>query len=176
MNNHQFNNELVRVFFASLAGSMRAADAFIDTALQKHIFRELRIVESALAQPDALRWAPSKKKWGIVKGKGAPREDAPDEDEEDVEQPEAKPSKVPLCAFPTKENPVLMTLYGQMTATAKSYQSAICTFCAHTFSAALLTCPSSLLASRVRLVSARSHHMSVFGSRIDRTGDAATSR
>jgi general transcription factor 3C polypeptide 3 (transcription factor C subunit 4) len=133
MNNHQFNNELVRVFFASLAGSMRAADAFIDTALQKHIFRELRIVESALAQPDALRWAPSKKKWGIVKGKGVPREDALDEDEEDAEQPEAKSSKVPLCAFPTKENPVLMTLYGQMTATAKSYQSAICAFCAHLF-------------------------------------------
>jgi general transcription factor 3C polypeptide 3 (transcription factor C subunit 4) len=121
---HQFNNEPIRLLFASLAGTMRSSDSFINTALQKHIFRELRIADVAVKNKDTLLWWPKKKRYGLNKkgkGKAVAVEDEEDDEEEDGEEGDDTRGFMPV-----RHNPVLMTLYGQMCNVAKSYQSAIC--------------------------------------------------
>jgi general transcription factor 3C polypeptide 3 (transcription factor C subunit 4) len=132
---YQFNNEPLRLIFTSLAGNIRnSADAFINTALQKHIFRELRIIDTAIKKPDALIWFSLRSRWilskkGKAKGKGKkpdPDEDEEDEDEQEGEGDGASASAGPSIPLPTKHNPAFMTMYAQMCNVAKSYQSAIC--------------------------------------------------
>jgi general transcription factor 3C polypeptide 3 (transcription factor C subunit 4) len=140
---HQFNNEPVRVLLASLAGSIRSSDSFINTAFQKHVYREIRIADAAAKNRDSLSWFPAKKRYGLVKGKG--KAAAADEDEDEDE--EAGSDEDVLGFVPAKFNPVPVTLYGQMCNVAKSYQSAICMSSCHTLQQAPLTvwCPVYLL-------------------------------
>ena len=48
------------------------------------------------------------------------------EDEEDDDEDDASEGDDTRGFMPVRHNPVLMTLYGQMSNVAKSYQSAIC--------------------------------------------------
>ncbi|TFK72655.1 TPR-like protein [Pluteus cervinus] len=180
INAHQFNNEPLRLMVASLSSGLRSTDAFITSTLQKHMFREMRMADAAVKNPEGLKWSAANRRWapgtgtmpssgnasgarqkqtgsgqGQVqsKGKGKPRGrekerdrnegdgemEEEDEDEDmDIEPDVASsstrlesvsvavpPGKEPTTKLPTKQNPVIVTLYGQLCIAAKSYQSAI---------------------------------------------------
>lgn len=126
---HQFNNEPLRILLASLASGLRPTDAFIVSTLQKHLFRELKINDTAVKNPDALHWVPMSRRYAITGPKaGGDGEDPPDDDEEVLQDEGSATSgeKPSVPCMPTKYNPITVTVYGQMCAGAKSYQSAIC--------------------------------------------------
>ena len=64
------------------------------------------------------------KRWGIPAGKGS-KEDK--EDKEDEAEDGFGEAKGLASELPTKDNPLLVTIYGQISLAAKSYQSALCT-------------------------------------------------
>jgi general transcription factor 3C polypeptide 3 (transcription factor C subunit 4) len=111
------------LLFASLAGTIRSADAFINTAFQKHILREIRIADAAVKNKDQLVWIPNKKRYGVPRRKG--KAVVVDEDEDDEDEDNSG-DEVARGFVPAKHNPVLLALYGQMTNVARSYQSSIC--------------------------------------------------
>jgi general transcription factor 3C polypeptide 3 (transcription factor C subunit 4) len=127
---HQFNNEPIRLMFAALAGTMRSSDSFINTALQKHMFREVKNAEMAVNQREMLSWWPKKHRYGF-KGKSKDKMvvGEEDEDEDEVDAPVQDITEGSTQGFiPVRHNPVLVTMYGQMCNVARSYQSAICTY------------------------------------------------
>jgi len=133
---HQFNNELLRILNASLASGLRNTDSFIAATLQKHLFREMKVADMSVRNPENMRWNTLNKRWvSIVPSKSTEVEaeggDEDDEVEGDVEgEGDAEPTKdkAPLHGLPSSFNPVIMAIYGQICVAAKSYQSAICTF------------------------------------------------
>ena len=81
--------------------------------------------------PERMRWNPVSRRWAAVdlKGKGRERED--DEQEQDgegeaQEENQEGAEKAAPTPLPTKGNPVVVTVYGQLSNGARSYQSAIC--------------------------------------------------
>jgi len=121
---HQFNNEPFRVLMASLSSGLRPTDAFITSTLQKHLFREIKLSDVAVKSRDSLRWNTSGKRWGLASG-GAGVMDDEHEDGEPDEPPGEDKGTIPNV--PTKDNPILVTMYGQVCLAARSYQSALCT-------------------------------------------------
>ncbi|KAI9512391.1 TPR-like protein [Russula earlei] len=118
---HQFNNEPLRMLCACLASGYRSTDAFIASTLQKHLFREMRLYDTAVRNKDALKWNAIPRRWGMNKS-GEADEGADDEpNPEGVEGDERNPAP----QLPTKENPVIFALYGHICLAGKSYQSAI---------------------------------------------------
>jgi general transcription factor 3C polypeptide 3 (transcription factor C subunit 4) len=99
------------------------------------VYREIRIADAAAKNRDSLSWFPTKKRYGLVKGKG--KAAAADEDEDEDE--EAGSDEDALGFVPAKFNPIPVTLYGQMCNVAKSYQSAICTSSLHALQQTPLT-------------------------------------
>jgi len=125
INQHQFNNEPLRILTASLASGLRNTDAFITSTLQKHLFREMKLSDMAVKNPGNLRWNPLNKRYALKGGTGKDVEE--EEDEEEVINTEASESKTTATPrLPTKEDPMIVTIYGQICIAAKSYQSAIC--------------------------------------------------
>ncbi|KAG8215367.1 hypothetical protein J3R82DRAFT_8964 [Butyriboletus roseoflavus] len=133
INTHQFNNEPIRILLSSLASGLRPADSFISSTLQKHMLREVRLSDGALKTPELLKWNNSSQRYHLgavksagddeaIKGADVPEDDA--EDAGDAADPTPTSDKKPLW-LPTKNNPILVTLYGQLCLAAKSYQSAI---------------------------------------------------
>ncbi|KAF9269641.1 TPR-like protein [Marasmius fiardii PR-910] len=134
--NNQFNNEMYRLLMASLSSGLKPTDSFITSTLQKFIFREMKLAEAAVKNRDSLRWNPMNKRWApitnVVQGKKGATGDDGDDGDEDEGQGSAprgqniseigKDRKTPLL---TKDNPLPLTLYGQMCIAAKSYQSAV---------------------------------------------------
>lgn len=144
---HQFNNEPLRLLLASLSCGLRPTDAFITSTLQKHLFREMKISDLAVKNREALRWNGLNKRWAVTtttgNGSGKPGGadmdgDGEGEDDDDLEREfsveapggaDTSASATSLDgrpAIPTKQNPVLVTIYGQICIAAKSYQSGIC--------------------------------------------------
>lgn len=134
INAHQFNNEPMRLLLSTLASGLRPTDSFISSTLQKHLLREVRLSDGAVKTPELLKWNNSSQRYHLgtvksapgdeaIKGADAPEDDA--EDAGDVAEPTPTSDKQPLW-LPTKNNPVPVTLYGQLCLAAKSYQSAIC--------------------------------------------------
>ncbi|EKM52010.1 uncharacterized protein PHACADRAFT_150922 [Phanerochaete carnosa HHB-10118-sp] len=123
VNAHQFNNEPLRILLASLASGYHATDSFLASTLSKHMLRELRSYDSALKNPDALRWNPILKRYGV--GTKAEEEEDADvlEGASRDESESAGGSGAPK--LPSKESPIGVTIYGQICLAAKSYQSAI---------------------------------------------------
>jgi general transcription factor 3C polypeptide 3 (transcription factor C subunit 4) len=128
VNAHQFNNEPFRILVASLGSGLGATDAFLVSTLSKHMLRELRSSDAALKNPDSLRWNPATKRYGA----GTKADDDDEQDAADTIQAgrskdagDVSPS-VPQPRLPTKENPVIVAVYGQICLAAKSYQSALC--------------------------------------------------
>jgi general transcription factor 3C polypeptide 3 (transcription factor C subunit 4) len=123
---HQFNNEPLRILVASLASGLRTTDAFITSTLQKHLFREMKLSDTAVKTPEQLRWNPLNKRYApILQSKMVEADDdeVPDDGEESTPLHADKSAGPPL---PAKENPVIIAIYGQICVAAKSYQSAIC--------------------------------------------------
>ena len=121
VNGHQFNNEPLRVLLVSLSHGLRATDAFLASTLSKHLLRELRLSDTAVKQPDKLRWNPTTRRYAQAK---TDAEDAGDDDEDvpSVDLEKGSHAK----DLPTKDNPVNVAVYGQICLAAKSYQSALC--------------------------------------------------
>src|ERR1700727_2562480 len=67
---HQFNNEPLRILLASLASGLRTTDSFITSTLQKHLLRELKINDTVVKNPDALRWVPTNRRYAVTGTKG----------------------------------------------------------------------------------------------------------
>jgi general transcription factor 3C polypeptide 3 (transcription factor C subunit 4) len=135
---HQFNNEPYRILLASLAPGMRSTDAFIASTLQKHVIREIRLGDVAVKNPDALKWRELSKRWVLIQGATEGRaadgeepletelvDDDPQEDAAEAGDDKRGPT-VPTHGLPTKDNPMIVAIYGQICIAAKSYQSAIC--------------------------------------------------
>ncbi|KAJ1300854.1 hypothetical protein OPQ81_002493 [Rhizoctonia solani] len=112
MTRHQFNNDALRLLLASLSGGITAAEAFVDSALQKYFFREMIQFERA--------------------AKGEPASGNDEDDGEGVgpstrgSGPSASANASnPHPVLPTKESPAWVTAYGQISGGTRSYQSAI---------------------------------------------------
>ena len=132
INQHQFNNEPLRILMASLASGLNVIDSFITSTLQKHLFRETKLGDTAVKNPDRLKWVPLNKRYAPTGQAKSTDPDEGDDDGEDndrgsLENESTAHDKFKRPEIPTKENPVIVTIYGQICIAAKSYQSAICT-------------------------------------------------
>jgi general transcription factor 3C polypeptide 3 (transcription factor C subunit 4) len=124
VNTHQFNNEPLRILLASLASGFHATDGFLANTLSKHLLRELKSTDTALRNPEALRWNPILKRYGV--GTKTEEEDEPDVLEGSINRDESESAAGPK--LPSKENPIGVAVYGQVCLAAKSYQSALCLY------------------------------------------------
>ncbi|KAH7927002.1 TPR-like protein [Leucogyrophana mollusca] len=130
---HQFNNEPHRILLATLASGLRSTDSFISSTLQKHILRELRLQDAATKTPESLKWSIINRRYTLAAMKNSDGVDlakANDgdeglDDEGDEGAVEDTVGDKKLLTMPTKNNPVPVALYGQITLAAKSYQSAL---------------------------------------------------
>ncbi|KAK2462196.1 hypothetical protein APHAL10511_005784 [Amanita phalloides] len=129
---HQFDNEPFRILLASLSSGLRATDAFITSTLQKHLFREIKMSDVAVKNPESLKWNPINKRYAVGQGKtsgtGGGGEDEGGEDDADDAIAGAggdMPDIVGAPRIPTQQNPMIVTIYGQICIAARSYQSAI---------------------------------------------------
>jgi len=137
---NQFDDEPLRILMASLASGLRSTDAFITSTLQKHLFREMKLSDTAVKHPEVLKWNNTNKRYAPTGGTGrkggVAEDDGEDGAEDDVDENDMvvdtpHPSTSGDKGFgrpqlPTKSNPVIITIYGQICIAAKSYQSAIC--------------------------------------------------
>jgi general transcription factor 3C polypeptide 3 (transcription factor C subunit 4) len=92
------------------------------------------VADAALKNKDFLRWNPLNKRYApVTPSKAGEADDADEVEDEVTEGPVGE--KVELPPTPTKNNPIVVTVYGQICIAAKSYQSAICAFlaCFHAF-------------------------------------------
>ncbi|KAF5378579.1 hypothetical protein D9615_007122 [Tricholomella constricta] len=120
---HQFNNEPQRILIAVLSSGLRPTDAFITSTLQKHLFREMKLADLAVKNPEVLRWNPLNKRYAPT---ATVKTEPGDDDIEDVESTAAAAEKdTKVIEIPTKNNPIIVAIYGQICIAAKSYQSAI---------------------------------------------------
>ncbi|KAJ3569113.1 hypothetical protein NP233_g5266 [Leucocoprinus birnbaumii] len=131
---HQFNNEPLRILLASLSSGLVPTDAFITSTLQKHLFREMKLSDTAVKHPETLKWNPLNKRYASTGSKATEQEqeEEDDNDEDAVTGPSSTTNPTPapdaksgLPLIPTAFNPVIITIYGQICIAAKSYQSAI---------------------------------------------------
>ena len=136
---HQFNNEPFRILLALLSSGLHATDAFITSTLQKHLFREIKMADAAVKDPGLLKWNPVNKRYALAsQGKASStgvagrvdEDDARDDDVDDVATGAGGGESKEIVGapkIPTKHNPIIVTIYGQICIAAWSYQSAICT-------------------------------------------------
>ncbi|KAG2056694.1 TPR-like protein [Suillus hirtellus] len=129
INTHQFNNEAFRLLLVSLASGHHPTDPFVSSTLQKHTLRELRLHDAAVKTPELMKWNAIGRKYNLSSsGKEEPSK-AEEEVDDEAEIPgpaENNATEKTAIRMPTKHNPIIVTLYGQMSLAAKSYQSAIC--------------------------------------------------
>ena len=119
---HQFNNEPLRMLCTFLASGYRATDSFIASTLQKHLFREMRLYDTAVHNKESLKWNAVSRRWGMSK---TGEVDEGVEDEPNLEGAEGD-DKTSAPQLPAKDNPTIFALYGHICLAGKSYQSAIC--------------------------------------------------
>jgi general transcription factor 3C polypeptide 3 (transcription factor C subunit 4) len=125
INLHQFNNEPIRILLAGLSSGLHQTDSFIASPFQKHMLREVKFADLAARNKDQMRWNPRTRRYGTIGGGKVAEEDEDEVGEEPIVGEDARAvSDIPKP--PSKQNPVILTLYGQFCVTAKSYQSAIC--------------------------------------------------
>ncbi|KAF5345552.1 hypothetical protein D9758_012000 [Tetrapyrgos nigripes] len=125
---NQFNNEMYRLLMASLSSGLRPTDSFITSTLQKFLFREMKLIDLATKNPEALKWNSVNKRYGLAGKKSGDAQEEPDEDSDGPVDPSvsaATESNSARPTLPTKNNPLVVAMYGQMCVAAKSYQSAI---------------------------------------------------
>ncbi|KAH8105152.1 hypothetical protein BXZ70DRAFT_1004680 [Cristinia sonorae] len=69
INAHQFNNEPFHILLASLGHGMHATDAFHASTFSKHLLRELKSVDAACRNKDALKWNNVTKRYAPIGAK-----------------------------------------------------------------------------------------------------------
>ncbi|KAJ6571874.1 hypothetical protein B0H19DRAFT_1131683 [Mycena capillaripes] len=107
---HQFNNEPLRIFLATMASGLRSTDAFLDDGLHKALGRAMklcRIVTDPSAPEMTSGDSPSKRFFSSIP-------ETEQGDELDVQT-----SRISRCS------PVVMAVYAEMSILTKKYQSAI---------------------------------------------------
>ncbi|EJT97237.1 TPR-like protein [Dacryopinax primogenitus] len=132
---NQFNNDAVRLFIAVLGTNIDAYITFTEPKLSKFLVRELKIGQAA-AKGERLhtsrgRWVLRRSKQAIDKGDIDVDDGASEEEEEAL--PTLGSSAPNLTGkheyrqvdLPTKENPFLIGLYGQILMAVRSYQTAL---------------------------------------------------
>ena len=119
---YQFNNEPVRILLAALASGHRQLDAFVTSAFQKAMLREVRFSDIALSHPEQVRWNSSKHRFfsSAATAKSEYDDEGEGEDDTGIDLNQVQADAPTL---PKKPNPLLVTMYGQC---CTSYQSAIC--------------------------------------------------
>ncbi|KAG2040882.1 TPR-like protein [Suillus americanus] len=163
INTHQFNNEAFRLLLVSLASGHRPTDSFVSSTLQKHVLRELRLHDASVKTPELMKWNVVGRKYNLSSsGKEEPSkvEEEVDEEAEIPGPMESNATEKTAIQMPTKNNPIIVTLYGQMSLAAKSYQSAICK--SVSLSRNPVVCLSLAIASLGRAMQRQSdnrHHM-----------------
>ena len=121
---YQFNNEPIRILLAALASGHRQLDAFVASAFQKAMLREVRFSDLACNSPDQIKWNSSKRRF--FNSAATSKNEYDDEGEGgDDTSTDLNQMQVDAPSFPKKPNPLLVTMYGQ---SCTSYQSAICKF------------------------------------------------
>ncbi|EDR04660.1 uncharacterized protein LACBIDRAFT_304399 [Laccaria bicolor S238N-H82] len=130
---HQFNNEPLRILMACLSSGLHPTDSFITSTLQKHLFREMNLADTAVKSPEVLKWNPLNKRYAPT-AQSRKAEDGADEDGDDGVPDQGGDQESGATAMagshnvpeiPMKYNPVIVAIYGQICIAAKSYQSAI---------------------------------------------------
>ena len=119
---YQFNNEPIRILLAALASGHRQLDAFVASAFQKAMLREVRFSDLACNSPDQVKWNSAKRRFF---NSAATSKNEFDDEGEGGDDASTDPNQIQVDApsFPKKPNPLLVTMYGQ---SCTSYQSAIC--------------------------------------------------
>lgn len=93
------------------------------------MFREIKIADAALKNPETLRWNVLNKRFALITSQTKPGEQDDDDLDDavaDQDNASGQGEKTSLPDTTTKNNPVLVAIYGQICVAAKSYQSAIC--------------------------------------------------
>lgn len=97
----------------------------------------MKLSDTAVKHPEMLKWNPLNKRYAPTGSKAVEQEQEEEENDDvnkDVETagpststtaPESQ-ERTNLPPIPTKFNPVIIAIYGQICISAKSYQSAIC--------------------------------------------------
>ena len=117
INSHQFHNDPPRLLLAALASGLMSVDAFIDSRLQKHLSREVRLADAVVKGKD-VRWNPHLRRYHLTGADEGTKDDA--------EEGEGVSAEPPSSDKPTKNNPIMVCIYGQLCVAARSYQSGIC--------------------------------------------------
>ncbi|KIY61656.1 TPR-like protein [Cylindrobasidium torrendii FP15055 ss-10] len=123
INVHQFNNEPLRLLIASLASGLLPTDAYITSTLQKHLFRETKLADSAVQAPDSLKYNINSRRYAAIATVKQDDDDDADVDNLAVGLEREKYHIAP--PLPNKPNPITVAVYGQVCVAAKSYQSAL---------------------------------------------------
>ncbi|KAF8575754.1 TPR-like protein [Ramaria rubella] len=126
INSHQFHNDPPRILLAALASGLLSVDAFIDSRLQKHISREVRLIDSVVKGKE-VRWNPHTRRYTQVGTEEGEKDDGKDEADEAPEEtgPASGLVENAIPQKPTKNNPIMVCIYGQLCVAARSYQSGI---------------------------------------------------
>ncbi|KAJ7159083.1 TPR-like protein [Mycena crocata] len=128
---HQFHNDPVRIMLAVFGSGSRATDAFVASAFQKFLHRELRLSHAAANTPDAVMWSKMNKRFSLhcVDGGGDEAEEEGANDGGEEQKParaRGRGKNLPqLPDIARKNNPVAFALYGQICLATKSFQSAM---------------------------------------------------
>lgn len=117
INSHQFHNDPPRLLLAGLASGLMSVDAFIDTRLQKHLSREVKLIDAVVKGKD-VRWNPHLRRYHLT--------GVDDSTKDDAEEGEETSAELTAPEKPTKNNPIMVCIYGQLCIAARSYQSGIC--------------------------------------------------
>ena len=112
------------------------------------MLREVRFSDLAFSHPEQIKWNSSKRRF--FNSAAAAKTEYDDEGEEDDTGADPNQIQTDAPSFPKKQNPLLVTMYGQ---SCTSYQSAICVFYAMRLFLSLADRTCRLLITGVRELS-----------------------
>jgi general transcription factor 3C polypeptide 3 (transcription factor C subunit 4) len=111
-------NAPIRLFQAAFASGFSAINTFSNSHIQKFVLRQVRAADNAIRGSGSVA--------RTIISKDTRLQEAGDEDEQSGDDEEGGDDSPTAGRFhPTKSNPILHALYGQMLLTSKSYLSAL---------------------------------------------------
>ncbi|KAJ7734190.1 hypothetical protein DFH07DRAFT_129989 [Mycena maculata] len=128
LTNHQFHNDPLRIMMASIGSGLRPTDAFVATAFQKYLHREMRLLDAAANSPESLVWSQQGKRFSLNSVDAETDAEEVQEEGQEERKPVVSTRKKQRPRLPDiakAHNPVIVALYGQMCLVTKSFQSAI---------------------------------------------------
>ena len=91
------------------------------------MLREIKLSDAAVHhKEDAMKWYAPRGRWALVSGSGGGKGDGDDDDDDGGGGGSSARSGGVPSPLPKLDNPMLVTVYGQLSLGARSYQSAIC--------------------------------------------------